>query len=269
MNKQEILEYINYKGKYTKDVKTKLNKLIKKYHPDKNKEDKKTILVLYDIKKELESGKELKYKKEIKKEDQEDKPNINVFFIERIILILKRRKRFIQKELNNLYKKSYYYVNKIYEESYDKGLIDIKIEELKNNIKYIKKVDNIEILIILMIILIMFITIITKKVLLILFIIIPILFEVYYLNVKSKYIIDTNKLIEKLKRKRKEFIDREENYNKNIEEIRKHEIELEKEIKTINNDIGYYNNELSKVNTNTKVDEKNLEDDIIYTKKSR
>ena len=85
MNKQEILEYINYKGKYTKDVKTKLNKLIKKYHPDKNKEDKKTILVLYDIKKELESGKELKYKKEIKKEDQEDKPNINVFFIERII----------------------------------------------------------------------------------------------------------------------------------------------------------------------------------------
>ena len=29
MNKQEILEYINYKGKYTKDVKTKLNKLIK------------------------------------------------------------------------------------------------------------------------------------------------------------------------------------------------------------------------------------------------
>ena len=86
--------------------------------------------------------------------------------------------------------------------------------------------------------------------------------------IKSKYIIDTNKLIEKLKRKRKEFIDREENYNKNIEEIRKHEIELEKEIKTINNDIGYYNNELSKVNTNTKVDEKNIEDDIIYTKKS-
>ena len=265
MNKQEILEYINYKGKYTKDVKTKLNKLIKKYHPDKNKEDKKTILVLYDIKKDLESGKELKYKKE----EKEEKTNINTFFIERIILVLKKRKRFIQKELNNLYKKSYYYVNKIYEESYDKGLIDIKIDELNNNINFIKKVDNIEILIILMIILIIFITIITKKILLILFIIIPILFEVYYLNVKSKYIIDTNKLIEKLKRKRKEFIDREEDYNKNIEDIRKHEIELEREIKTINNDIQYYNNELSKVNTNTKEYEKNMEDDIIYTKKSR
>ena len=64
MNKQEILEYIKYKGKYTKEVKTKLNKLIKKYHPDKNKEDKETILILYEIKKDLESGKELKYKKE-------------------------------------------------------------------------------------------------------------------------------------------------------------------------------------------------------------
>ena len=266
MNKQEILEYIKYKGKYTKEVKTKLNKLIKKYHPDKNKEDKKTILVLYEIKKDLEKGKELKYKKDNIKEE---KTNVNIFFIERIILILKKRKRFIQKELNNLYKKSYYYTNKIYEESYDKGLIDIKIEELNNNIRFIKKVDNIEILIILMIILILFITIITKKILLILFIIIPVLFEVYYLNVKNKYIIDTNKLIEKLKKKRKEFIDREEDYNKNIEEIRKHEIELEKEIKTINNDIGYYNNELSKVNNNTKVDEKDLEDDIIYTKKSR
>ena len=147
MNKQEILKYINYKGKYTKDVKTKLNKLIKKYHPDKNKDDKKTILILYDIKKDLESGKTLEYEKE-KTEVKEE--NINTFFIEKFINVLKHRKIFIQKELNNLYKKSYYYVDKIYKESYDKGLIDIKIEELNNNINYIKKIDNIEIMIIIM-----------------------------------------------------------------------------------------------------------------------
>ena len=47
MNKNEILKYINYKGKYNKETKTKLNKLIKKYHPDKNKNDKKIILILY------------------------------------------------------------------------------------------------------------------------------------------------------------------------------------------------------------------------------
>ncbi len=274
MNKQEILEYIKYKGKYTKEVKSKLNKLIKKYHPDKNKDDKETILILYEVKKDLEAGKELKYKKE-KKEDikeeqeQEEENNINVFFIERIIRVLKQRKKFIQKQLNNLYKKSYYYINKIYEESYDKGLIDIKIEELDNNINFIKKVDNIEILILLTIILILFISIISKKFFLVIFIIFPILFEASYLKSKQKYINDTKKLIEKLNRKRKEFIDREEEYNKNIEELRKNEIELEREIKTINNDIQFYNNELSKANKKDKVNEKDYEDDIIFTKKSR
>ena len=267
MNKKEILEYIDYKGKYTKEVKTKINKLIKKYHPDKNKEDKETILILYEIKKDLEEGKVLKYnKKETIKEEVDETTNINVFFIERIIRILKNRKKFIQKQLNKLYKKSYYYINKIYEESYDKGLIDIKIEELDNNIRFIKKIDNIEIFIILMIVLILFITIISKKIVLLFFIIMPIIFEVYYLNSKKHYIEDTNKLIEKLKRKRQEFIDREEEYNKNIKEIRTQEIELEREIKTINNDIGYYNNELSKVNTNTKVNKKEYEDKDIYTK---
>ena len=262
MNKQEILEYINYKGKYTKEVKTKLNKLLKKYHPDKNKEDKETILILYEIKKELEAGKELKYKEEI----HEAQENINVFFIERIIRILKQRKSFIQKQLNKLYKKSYYYTNKIYEESYDKGLIDIKIEELDNNIKFIKKVDNIEIFIILMIVLILFITIITKKMVLFIFIIIPIIFEIYYLSIKKNYINDTKKLIEKLNKKRQEFIEKEDEYNKNIKEIRKQEIELEREIKTINNDIQYYNNELSKVNTNTKENKKEKEGSYTKTK---
>lgn len=274
MNKKEILEYINFKGKYTKEVKTKLNKLLKKYHPDNNKEDKDTILILYEIKKELEAGKELGYneKHKGKKEEQveeKEEVNINAFFIERIISILKKRKKFIQKQLNNLYKKSYYYVNKIYKESYDKGLIDIKIEELDNNVNYIKKIDKIEIMIILIIILIIFITVITKKLFILLFIIIPCLFEIYYLNSKNKYINDTAKLIDKLKRKRQDFLEREEEYNKNIQEIRKHEIELEREIKSINNDIQYYNNELSKVNSNTKSNNKEYEDDLSYTKRSR
>lgn len=51
MNKKEIYEYLNYKGKYTKDIEKKLKKLIKKFHPDKNKEDKSTILILYEVKK--------------------------------------------------------------------------------------------------------------------------------------------------------------------------------------------------------------------------
>ena len=56
MNKKEIYEYLNYNGKYTKEIEKKLKKLIKKYHPDKNKNDKSTILVLYEVKKELENN---------------------------------------------------------------------------------------------------------------------------------------------------------------------------------------------------------------------
>lgn len=274
MNKQEILEYINYKGKYTKEVKTKINKLLKKYHPDTNKDDKKTILIIYEVKKELESGKKIDYNNKQKQEEktnhQEEKPKqhedtINTFFIERIIKILKQRKRFIQKELNNLYKKSYYYTNKIYNESYDKGLIDIKIDELNNNIKYIKKVDNIEIMLLIIIILVIALSIIFKKYYLLFFIIIPIYSEKCYLNSKKNYINDTMKLIEKLKVQKKEFIDREEEYNKNIKEIRTHEIKLEKEIKTINNDISFYNNELSKSYSKEKVAE-NSKDNIRYQK---
>lgn len=253
MNKQEIIDYIKYKGKYTKEVKTRLNKLIKKYHPDKSKDDKKTILILYDVKKELESGKELDYKKDVKESKTTDKDNsTKIFFIERIIKSLKKRKNFIQKELNSLYKRSYYYTNKIYEESYDKGLLDIKIEELENNIELIKKIGVLEIILLSIVLIIIFIAIITKSVYIFLLILIPILFEILYLNIKNNYIIETTKLINRLKQKRQEFIDREENYNKNIKEIRKHEIKLEKEIRSINNDISYYNHELSKENTKTK-----------------
>ena len=55
MTREEILEKIRYKGEYTEAVKKRLKKLIKQYHPDVNKNDKKTILLLYDIKKELEN----------------------------------------------------------------------------------------------------------------------------------------------------------------------------------------------------------------------
>ena len=74
MTRNEILSEINYQGVYNKEVKRKLNKLLKKYHPDNNKEDKETILILYEIKKELEKG-SIEYKKvdipsNLKKEDK-------------------------------------------------------------------------------------------------------------------------------------------------------------------------------------------------------
>ena len=56
MTEKEIIEYIGFSGTYTKSVKKKLNKLIKKYHPDRNKNDKTTILILYSVKERLENN---------------------------------------------------------------------------------------------------------------------------------------------------------------------------------------------------------------------
>ena len=87
MNREDILEQINYKGKYTKDVKKRLNKLLKKYHPDNNKDDKKTILILYDIKRELENG-ALLYDKNKK----DNKSNKDIFTTNNLFLSKKNGK---------------------------------------------------------------------------------------------------------------------------------------------------------------------------------
>ena len=69
MTREEILKYLNYNGRYTKDIKKKLNKLLKLYHPDNNKSDKDNIFILYQIKKELEDG-TLEYKDNYVKEEK-------------------------------------------------------------------------------------------------------------------------------------------------------------------------------------------------------
>lgn len=55
MTKKEIYDYIQYQGVYDQDVRKRLNKLIKKYHPDISGDDK-IIKIVYEVKKELENG---------------------------------------------------------------------------------------------------------------------------------------------------------------------------------------------------------------------
>ena len=56
MTKEEIYEYLNFQGKYDANVKKRLKKLIKKYHPDLNNGDDTTIKIINEVKKELETG---------------------------------------------------------------------------------------------------------------------------------------------------------------------------------------------------------------------
>lgn len=71
MKKEEVYKLIEYNGIYDDKVKSNLKKLIKEYHPDKNKRDKNTIEIIYEVKKELESNK-VSYKKKKEKNDKDE-----------------------------------------------------------------------------------------------------------------------------------------------------------------------------------------------------
>ncbi len=101
MNRREIIELINYKGEYTKEVKKKLRELLKKYHPDHYKKEDNTFKLINEIKKELDNGKKISFdnkKKEDKKED------FNDYKITEEILDLSRKRDNLIDRKNN-YKK--------------------------------------------------------------------------------------------------------------------------------------------------------------------
>lgn len=56
MTKEEIYKYINYQGKYDINVKRRLKKLIKKYHPDLNNGDDKVMKLINEVRKEIENN---------------------------------------------------------------------------------------------------------------------------------------------------------------------------------------------------------------------
>ena len=105
MNRNDILKAINYDGKYTKETKKKLRELLKKYHPDHYKKETDTFKIINEIKKELDNGKTISFKENIKdkklKDDNYDiDEEILKLTIERNNLVLKKNK--YQEKLSQL-----------------------------------------------------------------------------------------------------------------------------------------------------------------------
>lgn len=250
MNKEEILKYLNYKGKYTKDVKRRLNKLLKKYHPDNNKDDKKTILILYDIKKELEDGTlEYSNNSSIKVNSRNDvKNNFYVSFFESMIERLKIQREKINIKINNLYKKINFHNEKIDDKQDELSYIEFEVSELEKEINELLKIDIIDKFIIIMILLFILFAFLFKN---IIFIIIGILFvgfEIYYFCIRKRIYNDKKnrlqKSIKRLERIKNEFISLEDR----LEKLERDELRLKGEKTRINNDIQYYSHEISKLN---------------------
>ena len=97
MTKEEIYETIGYNGKYNKEVKRKLRLLMKRFHPDRNKEDKDTIKVLVEVKNELANNR-VSYKPNGKRKEP-DKEEVKEETIE------KDRDLFANLSLEDLIKK--------------------------------------------------------------------------------------------------------------------------------------------------------------------
>ena len=252
MTRKEILEYLNYKGRYTKDVKKRLNKLLKKYHPDNNKSDKDTILVLYQIKKELEDG-NLKYEVKSKNEEATDYS----FFIELMINKLKSKKSRIDKKIEDLYKKINIHYEKVNNKQEQIDLIDTDILELEEDISKLLSIDIIDYIIIFFIVLFIFLMIGFKNFLFIICILFLVLIEIYYMYIRRSIYIDKKSELRKIKRIRNNVKDEYNVIKDKIVILEDDEVKLKRERNRINNDISYYSHELSKIN------DKNLSKDNI------
>lgn len=268
MTRKEIFEYLNYQGEYTKEVKKKINRLLKKYHPDKNKKDKKTILLIYEIKKELEKNslkEETSSPEKNINSDSERDYSVNKSFIERIIKILKKQKQFIENSLKRIYKKEYYWSNKIYKDSYDIGLIDIKVEALKQKQLSLKKMDFIDYTTIIIIIFLILLSLLIKNILIIFLIIFPVLIEIYHYYYRVELYLNNENLLQKLLKLKDNYQIKQVEMQKNLNELKQEEIRLKKEKSSINNDIAFYDHELNKTSVYEK--EKSTKKETTYTKK--
>ena len=275
MTEQEIIEYIGFRGTYTKNVKKKLNKLIKKYHPDRNKIDKTTILTLYSVKEKLENN-TLTYNKNYDNDNTiintNQTNNINeeeklydtktINFINRIINILIREKDFFNKELNKIYNKEYYYNKKLYKNSELDSYNDIEIEKILEILDSIKKVNYIDILYVIFIFI--FIGLSFYNIIFSIFLLFIIYFECTFIKERCKEYNKFLILLGKKKMKKEKYSLKNKNYEKILSELNRDEIDLRNERRKVSNDIAFYNHQLSLNNNYSKV--KESDDKKVYKK---
>ena len=248
MTRDEILKRLDYHGSYNKKVRKELNKLLKKYHPDNNKEDKTTILILYEIKKQLEDGTlEVNNSKNKSIEKDNDNSELHSFFLEKIIQKLIIKKENINKKIENLYKK----INKhIVERNIKQDKLsnaEFDVELLNDDLENLLYIDIVDKMVIVFTILFTFAILAFHNYFFIILIIICILIEIYYIYIRKKDIKNIRKQLEKQERRLRKVQNEFKYIDDNIQMLRKDEIRLKKEKSEISNDIQFYSNELSKI----------------------
>lgn len=249
MNKKEIYEYLNYNGKYTKDIEKKLKKLIKRFHPDKNKNDKSTILVLYEVKKELENNvvDTIYYQNE--KSKVTDK-NETIFYnleplIIRMIEILRVRRDRKEQEISKIQRKINYHYKKRMGLTNSKNEIDLHIEEIsKKYNNFSSRTTTIFLIInfVLFLITMSFLNLLTFLIFLL-----SIFITIFYFLLRHEYFIKLNKEMEKRNSEKHNYEIKIKIVNEKIKALEDVCVNLKFEKNAISNDIQFYNYELFKI----------------------
>ena len=259
MTKNEIYECLKYEGVYNSSVKKRLNKLIKKYHPDRSK-DKDTIKIILEVKKELESN-NVSYSVENGK--NKDVKNNDYFSFSTKLLIKKLKKELndlneqIEKGYSDEYKllKEYSDVDKVYKQLLLKTKID------KREIEKLKLVTIIDKFILFTIILILVFTIYNFNYIKLFLLIFIIIVELLYLYTRFYKIsilkADLKEIEEIIISYKKQFKDIDESLKKLKIDI----FSIKKLSKEKFADIKYYEKSL-----NNKNEEKEIEKDMEYNR---
>lgn len=248
MNKDSIYKLIGYKGEYNKEVKTKLRKLLKKYHPDHNKGNSETFKLINEIKKELEQNPSIKTNK--------SKNNINNSRVK----VTKEDLDYYKKRIEFLEKQNKLLEDKIKNKTSDLEEISQKFNSLNerliknnellcenyDNINYLKMFRKKYIVYILSFLISIIGYLLTKNfffIVLIIIIIIVLSIDIskLYLNTKKITGKNNNYLLKNF-----EFLKEIENMKNNITLQKKVILELKRELDKNNNDIRFYQNQLNK-----------------------
>ena len=240
MKKEEVYKIIEYDGIYDEKVKKNLKKLIKKYHPDKNKKDKKTIEIIYEVKKELENN-NVSYKP--KKSEVKDR---NKFISEeeclRNINRLEKIERGNNKELDKMYddlSNTFKDYRNLYRKlCLNKNQFCILEDEFKKN----RNVCLIQKIIFLVLIFLLIINIVLFNIIyIIVFVILIIILVLYYIYYNKHVSVITNnikKVSVNISKKSKEINSIQDKIKKLTEDIHS----LERKNNNVRNDIRFYKN---------------------------
>lgn len=248
MNKDSIYKLIGYKGEYNKEVKAKLRKLLKKYHPDHNKGNGETFKLINEVKKELEKNPHLKVKnsKETSENIQEKNPKEDIEYYQKRIVFLQEQNKVIENKIeenNNNLKEILQKFNSLNEKLTNNNEL---LCENNDNVNYLKMFRKKYIVYILSFIIFIFGYLKTKKLFFIILIIIIII--VLSIDISKLYLS-----IKELTNKNNNYLSKNSELFKEIDTIKndiynqkKIILGLCRELDKNNNDIRFYQNQLNK-----------------------